>query len=89
VGGQARHECAGVADQPQDAPCHPKRDQALIAIYYYFVFIALACLSPFLLLKKKARAGLAQTIANKGQMLSVGGPGRVLVNAPHLPSSRV
>jgi len=34
----------------------------LIAIYYYFVFVALALLSPFLLLKKKARAGLAQKL---------------------------
>lgn len=34
----------------------------MIAIYYYFVFVVLAFLSPFLLLKKKARAGLGQKL---------------------------
>lgn len=34
----------------------------MIAIYYYYLFLFLVLLAPFLLLKKKARAGLGQKL---------------------------
>lgn len=47
----------------------------MIALYYYFVFILLFLLAPFLLLKKKARAGLGQKLGFVPSAIKAKGPG--------------